>query len=83
MKTVKSTLVAACVVLLSILSSCSNDDTPVLDPNSALKDIYFAGYKGTVATYWKNGVATSLTDGKNCFRKCYNRCKKRCICSRG
>ena len=25
--------------------------------------MYIVGYEGNVAKYWKNGVATSLTDG--------------------
>jgi len=60
MKTLKSIVAVAFVVLLSILSSCSN-----VDDTSTVKDFYFVGGEGNVPKYWKNGVATSLTDGKN------------------
>ena len=53
------------VMLLSIIivtNSCKKND-----PVPAAKNVYIAGSisKGTVAvaTYWKNGVATQLTDG--------------------
>lgn len=59
MKTLKSIAAVAFVILLIILSSCSNDDTPTV------KNFYFVGGEGNVPKYWKNGVATELTDGKN------------------
>jgi hypothetical protein len=55
----------AALALLIMAASCSEDDpAPVRTP-----DVYAAGleYNGStyVATVWKNGVATALTDGAN------------------
>lgn len=51
---------------VSILSSCSKKGEvpkPPMSPSGS-KDVYVMGYIGNVATVWKNGVATSVSDGK-------------------
>ena len=47
------------IALLCISSSIVNGQKPTV------KDVYFCGHIGEVATYWKNGKVTYLTDGKN------------------
>lgn len=57
------------IIILSILS-CSNDNSSSEPETIAtVKDIYVCGYEKKsnvgklIATVWKNGIATSLTDG--------------------
>lgn len=63
MKTI-NLFIATFVLLLSV--SCSNDE-----PSQETKDVYVAGVelntstKRGMATLWKNGVATNLTNGTN------------------
>lgn len=54
------------ITAVSVLSSCSKKgDVPKPPmPPSGSKDVYVMGYIGNVATVWKNGVATSVSDGK-------------------
>ncbi len=67
--TLKRIIQASLILFITInIFSCSNDDdAPQLTPQQA--DVYVAGYQsnGTnkVATVWKNGTATNLTDGSN------------------
>ncbi len=56
-----------CLTLI-VLLSCSKDDVPDTPATPTVKDIYACGiaYTSTsgnsIATYWKNGIATLLTD---------------------
>src|SRR5258708_7077216 len=54
------------IFLLAIIASCGkNSSNPVKPPVPAgTKDVYVMGYIGNVATEWKNGAATSVSDGK-------------------
>ncbi len=59
---------APCAFLaLLACSGGGGGSIPVVPPPAAITDVYIAGYEsnGTknVAKVWKNGVATSLTDG--------------------
>ena len=51
-----------------LLSSCSKDDDEPTEPSvKTVKDIYICGTEKIgitkVATYWKNGVATTIVTG--------------------
>ena len=59
------------IIIFAVLS-CSNDNSSNEEETKAtVKDIYVCGYEKKsdagrfIATIWKNGVATSLTDGTN------------------
>lgn len=59
------------IIIFTILS-CSNDNSSKEDEiNATVKDIYVCGYEKKsntgkfIATVWKNGFATNLTDGSN------------------
>lgn len=60
-------IITSSIVLLAIISleSCKKD--PKKDPSATSKDVYVAGFESNgskmIAKVWKNGVATSLTDG--------------------
>lgn len=68
MKTIKK--LSILLFVFSIIS-CSNDDSSKNEERANVKDIYVCGYEKKsntgkfIATIWKNGVATSLTDGTN------------------
>ena len=69
MKTMKKLSI---LIIIFCTLSCSKDDSSKdEESNAAVKDIYVCGYekKSTtgrfIATVWKNGIATSLTDGTN------------------
>ena len=55
-----------CIVAIS-LSACKKTD-PLANSNTGPVNVYLAGWRSyppnnEVATYWKNGVLTDLTDG--------------------
>lgn len=60
------------LIIIICTLSCSNDDSSNEDETTVTaKDIYVCGYEQKtedgklIATVWKNGVVTSLTDGTN------------------
>ena len=67
MKTIKKLSI---LIIIFIALSCSNDDSSNEDETKATaKDIYVCGYEQKtkdgklIASVWKNGVVTNLTDG--------------------
>lgn len=66
MKTIKNILI---VITVFCVLSCSSDNSSNEETKATVKDIYVCGYEKKtnegkfIATVWKNGVATSLTDG--------------------
>ena len=69
MKTIKKLSI---LIIIFCTLSCSNDNSSNEDETKAtVKDIYVCGYEKRsnngklIATVWKNGVITSLTDGTN------------------
>jgi len=54
-------LISVLVVIAFAFSAC-NESIP---EKKVLRAVYVAGSEGGVAKYWKNGVATSLTNGVN------------------
>lgn len=69
MKTMKKLSI---LIIIFCTISCSNDNSSKDEESkAAIKDIYVCGYEKKsntgrfIATVWKNGVATSLTDGTN------------------
>ncbi len=70
----KNCIFSFSILVFIFLSSCKKEDVssgnpPVTPPANIEADVYVAGYsfngKANVATLWKNGVATDLTDGTN------------------
>ena len=56
----------AIIVLLAVMAATfSSCDESVPEPKKTATAIYVAGNDGYKATYWKNGVATNLTNGVN------------------
>jgi len=39
--------------------------TRINDFEARTSDVYIAGFEGSVAKYWKNGMPTSLTNGES------------------
>lgn len=48
-----------------LLNSCNKDENNLIEPkfDNENLEVYIAGYIGNTATYWKDGVPVSLTDG--------------------
>ena len=57
------------VITVFCVLSCSSDNSSNEETKATVKDIYVCGYEKKtnegkfIATVWKNGVVTSLTDG--------------------
>jgi len=69
MKTIKK--LSILIIIFCILSCSSNDSSNEDETKATVKDIYVCGLEQRsstgkyIATVWKNGVASSLTDGTN------------------